>query len=53
MSRRPELAALFNRLNKTGAFNRDLFDDVNATDGDDENALHFAGRRNDLEKLLT
>ena len=49
MSMRPELVALFDRLNQSEAFDRNLFDDVNATDGDDENALHFAARRNDLE----
>jgi ankyrin repeat protein len=49
MSMRPELVALFNRLNKTERFERGSFDDVNATNGDDENALHWAARRNDLE----
>jgi ankyrin repeat protein len=49
MSMRPELVALFNRLNQRETFDRDLFDDVNATNGDDENALHLAAHRNDLE----
>jgi ankyrin repeat protein len=49
MPMRPELVALFTRLNQRGTFDRDLFDDVNATNGDDENALHLAARRNDLE----
>ena len=49
MSMRPELVALFNRLKKTETFDRDSFDDVNATNGDDENALHWAAHRNDLE----
>jgi ankyrin repeat protein len=49
MSMRPELVALFKRLNKTERFDRGSFDDVNATNGDDENALHWAAHRNDLE----
>ena len=46
---RPELVALFKRLNKTERFDRGSFDDVNATNDDDENALHLAARNNDLE----
>jgi ankyrin repeat protein len=49
MSKRPELVALFNLLSQRGTFNRDLLDDVNATDSDDENVLHWAARKNDLE----
>jgi ankyrin repeat protein len=49
MSMRPELVALFNRLNKTESFERGSFDDVNATNIDNENALHWAARRNDVE----
>jgi ankyrin repeat protein len=46
---RPALAALFNRLNRTETFDRDLFVDVNATNADGENALHWAAQSNDLE----
>jgi ankyrin repeat protein len=49
MSMRPELVALFNRLNRTETFDKDLFVDVNATNADDENALHWAAQSNDLE----
>jgi ankyrin repeat protein len=49
MSMRPELVALFDRLKETAMFDRVLFDDVNATNADGENALHWAARSNDLE----
>jgi ankyrin repeat protein len=49
MSMRPELKALFDRLNRTETFDRDLFEDVNATTVDGDNGLHWAAQSNDIE----
>lgn len=48
MSMPQELVALFNRLKETAMFDGVLFDDVNATTVEDDNALHWAARQNDL-----
>jgi len=44
----PELVALFERLKRTAMFASVAFDDVNATNSDGDNALHWAARSNDL-----
>ncbi len=45
---RLELIALFNELKETASFCDVPFDDVNDTNSDGENALHWAARANDL-----
>jgi ankyrin repeat protein len=43
----PELTALFERLRETATYANVHFDDVNATNSDGDNALHWAVRSND------
>jgi ankyrin repeat protein len=44
----PELIALFERLRETATYANVLFDDVNATNSDGDNALHWAVSSDDL-----
>ena len=44
----PELVALFDRLRETATYADVRFDDVNATNSDGDNALHWAVRWNDV-----
>jgi ankyrin repeat protein len=44
----PALVMLFEKLKQTSTFAGVAFDDVNATNSDGDNALHWAARSNDL-----